>query len=248
MNWVLPPRQPRWKMLQHVVKSKWHVPFELLFGDKSTEPRSQGTEDSEPFGLAGNSPVAFRPRPVAFGLSFFRCFRKSARFATALPLMKEETPELTRADKLTSLQGYILWCVKPFTMSSCSVNSASDSCHILGRSPWFLFNLSSRYCNKSLCSWTNSQAFGQREVSIYRAIQSSDVLKCLQLQSSEPAICKKETWSGLFFPCLDLEAQQEVSRIQAKPLKKMGVWNFQGWPIRLKRNETSINTEHTYRA
>ena len=125
------------------------------------------------------------------------------------------------------------YCVKPFTISSCSVNSASDSCHILGRSPWFLFNefISSSArptyrpdtaTNHSALE-QNSQAFGQREVSIYRAIQSSDVLKCLQLQSSEPAMCKKETWSGLFFPCLDLEAQQEVWRIQANPLKKRSI-------------------------
>ena len=124
--------------------------------------------------------MAFRPRPVAFGLSFFRCFRKSARFATALPLMKEETPELTRADKLTSLQGYILWCVKPFTISSCSVNSASDSCHILGRSPWFLFNLASRYCNKSLCSWTKQPGVWATW-SVY--MQSYTVFRCPQMFS-----------------------------------------------------------------
>ena len=67
-------------------------------------------------------------------LSFFRCFRKSVRFATALPLMKEETPELRRFFTTGSNDG--LHGTLFLTSGSPKLYSSYSSWHTVHWRPW----------------------------------------------------------------------------------------------------------------
>lgn len=55
------------------------------------------------------------------GLSLFRCFRKSVRFTTALPLMKEDTPAHQKGEEA------------PIQKKPCEANSHSVPTEVLGR-------------------------------------------------------------------------------------------------------------------